>query len=155
RRVLERSHHIVPDGSSTRSAATQRLSSVSSNALAVADSNVTNTPATKTLSIPEISAAIDAALTNRLFKQRAELLQQIAEMVAPADIPRALMLAGRIPAGPLRAEFLSPLIVAWAEHDPRAALEFARAMANISERSSAISDVLNAWARTDVSELMN
>src|SRR5205085_10141566 len=50
-------------------------------------------------SLAEISAAIDAALTNRLFSQRAAALDILAGQIDPALIPETISLLERIPAG--------------------------------------------------------
>ena len=73
----------------------------------------TNAPVagvSKLAALAEIEKAIRAAVTNRSEEKRSELLDEIAEAVDPANIPRALALAELIPYGSLKSEFVRNLL---------------------------------------------
>src|SRR2546426_11504405 len=79
----------------------------------------------KIMTLEEAAAGIQAALAKGNQPARFEALQRIANAVALADIPKALMLANAITFRDLKANFVSILIGRWAESDPVAAITYA------------------------------
>ena len=103
----------------------------------------------RTMTIEEVTAALQTALAEKNQSKRYQAVQRIAGAVAVADIQKALALAESIRNRDLKANFVSMLASRWAESDPVSAMTYAQRMSNMQQRNQTVANVLGIWAAHD------
>src|SRR5687767_2063420 len=112
RRLLT-SRRTLPDNSSRRDAIVATNPPPSPTRLEPRPGLPPDSPGPKLTTIAEVEAALQTALTNRTFSQREQALEALIGAMDPGLISDVLPLAEKIPAGPLRANFIQLLIGRW------------------------------------------
>ncbi|MFM8469862.1 MAG: hypothetical protein ACKODH_07825, partial [Limisphaerales bacterium] len=103
------------------------------------------------LTAEDFTAAFAAALRISHTEQRLDKLIELAERVAPVDVPQVVRLFEQLGRRDERDAVLQALLSRWASVDAAGALRFAQQLARPAERRAATSAVLGVWADADSS----